>query len=102
DLPAPGRWRGHPGDPPALHGRRRDRTPGLTMGDLGIDLPAGHTLVLLAERPDPIRPCGRFNGSVWPTFMLQDAQADRHWHHFEEDFPAFQLVLLDAAGEIAA
>jgi GNAT superfamily N-acetyltransferase len=70
--------------------------------DLGIELPAGHTLVSLEERPDLIRPSGRFNGSVWPTFMLQDAQADSHWHHFDEDFPEFQLVLLDAAGEIAA
>jgi GNAT superfamily N-acetyltransferase len=34
--------------------------------------------------------------------MLQDAQADSHWHHFEEDFPEFQLVLLDADGAIAA
>ena len=56
----------------------------------------------LAERPDLIRPMSRFNGSVWPTFMLQDSQADSHWHHFDEDFPEFQLILLDSAGEIAA
>jgi GNAT superfamily N-acetyltransferase len=70
--------------------------------DLGIDLPEGHSLVSLAERPDLIRPMSRFNGSVWPTFMLQDSQADSHWHHFDEDFPEFQLILLDSAGEIAA
>ena len=72
------------------------------MVDLGIELPVGHTLVSLAERPDLIRPCSRFNGAVWPTFLLQDAQADSHWHHFEEDFPEFQLtVLLDAVGRDA-
>lgn len=72
------------------------------MVELGVALPEGHSLVSLAERPDLIRPCSRFNGSVWPTFMLQDAEADRYWHHFDEDFPAFQLALLDGAGEIAA
>lgn len=72
------------------------------MVDLGIDLPGGHTLVTLAERPDLIRPSHEFNGSVWPAFMLQDSQADAYWHHFDEDFPEFQLVLVDEAGEIAA
>lgn len=72
------------------------------MVDLGVALPEGHSLVSLAERPDLTRPSGHFNGSVWPTFMLQDPMADRYWHHFDEDFAEFQLVLLDAAGEIAA
>jgi hypothetical protein len=70
--------------------------------DLGVALPEDHLLVSLAERPDLIRPSGRFNGSVWPTFMLQDPMADQYWHHFDEDFPELQLVLLDADGEIAA
>jgi GNAT superfamily N-acetyltransferase len=70
--------------------------------DLGIALPEGHSLVSFAERPDLITPMNRFNGSVWPEFMLQDSEADKYWQHLEDDFPEYQLVLLDAAGEIAA
>lgn len=72
------------------------------MVDLGIELPVGYMFVSYVERPDLILPASRFNGSVWPEFMLHDEAADRYWHHFDEDFPEYQLVLLDAAGEIAA
>lgn len=34
--------------------------------------------------------------------MLQDEVPDRLWHHLGDDWPGFQLVLLDAAGEIVA
>ncbi len=43
-----------------------------------------------------------FNGSAWPEFMRQDPVADRLFHHLWDDFPAYQLVLLDPAGAIAA
>jgi GNAT superfamily N-acetyltransferase len=72
------------------------------MPDLGIELPAGHTLVSLVERPDLVVPAGRFNGSVWPEFMLQDAIVERYWHLLDEAWPEYQLVLLDGEGEIAA
>jgi GNAT superfamily N-acetyltransferase len=70
--------------------------------DLGIDLPEGHALVSYVERPDLISAAGRFNGSVWPVFMLQDSDADEHWHVLDEDLPEYQLVLLDGDGAIAA
>ena len=72
------------------------------MVNLGIELPAGHSLVSYAERPDLIDPAGRFNGAVWPEFMLQDSVADRHWHLLDTVFLDFQLVLLDGDGRIAA
>ena len=72
------------------------------MPDLGLELPPGHTLVSYAERRDLARPAGRFNGSVWPEFMLQDSAADKYWHLLDEVFLDFQLVLHDAAGEIVA
>ncbi|MEO8272969.1 MAG: GNAT family N-acetyltransferase [Chloroflexota bacterium] len=72
------------------------------MVDLGIELPAGHTLVSYEERPDLIRPAGKLNGSVWPEFMLQDETVHLYWHLLDEAWPSFQLVLLDAKGEIAA
>ncbi|MEO5704541.1 MAG: GNAT family N-acetyltransferase [Candidatus Limnocylindrales bacterium] len=72
------------------------------MPDLGIVIPAGHSLVSLAERPDLVRPAGQFNGSVWPEFMLQDPVVQRYWHLLDEAWSGFQLVLLDAVGAIAA
>jgi GNAT superfamily N-acetyltransferase len=70
--------------------------------DLGLELPPGHILASYAERPELVRPAANFNGSVWPEFMLQDAVADKHWHLLDEVFLDYQLVLLDADGEIAA
>lgn len=72
------------------------------MVDLGVTLPDGHTLVSYAERPDLVDPAGRFNGSVWPEFMLQDSVADKYWHLLDTVFLDDQLVLLDADGRIAA
>ena len=72
------------------------------MVDLGIELPAGHSLVSYEERPDLVRPAGQFNGSVWPEFMLQDEMVQRFWHLLDGAWPRFQLVLLDANGDIAA
>ena len=70
--------------------------------DLGLDLPAGTRLVSVAERPDLRDPLGDHNVGVWPAFMLEGDLANRHWHHLFEDFPEFQLALLDAAGTILA
>ncbi len=72
------------------------------MLNLGVELPADHTLVSYAERPDLIDRVGHFNGSVWPEFMLQDSEADRYWHLLDTVFLDFQLVLLDGDGRIAA
>jgi GNAT superfamily N-acetyltransferase len=72
------------------------------MVDLGIDLPVGHSLVSYAERPDLVDMAGEFNSAVWPEFMLHDETVQRYWHLLDGAWPAFQLVLLDPAGEIAA
>ena len=47
------------------------------MPDFGLDLPAGFSLVSYVERPDLVNAADTFNGSVWPEFMLQDAEAGR-------------------------
>jgi GNAT superfamily N-acetyltransferase len=70
--------------------------------DLDLDLPEGFSLVSYVERPDLIDVADRFNGSVWPEFMLQDAEADKYWHLLDTAFAEFQLVLLDRDGAIAA
>ena len=72
------------------------------MPDLGVDLPAGYTLVSYAERPDLVDAAGDFNGSAWPEFMLQDETVQRYWYLLREAWPDYQLVLLDAGGAIAA
>jgi GNAT superfamily N-acetyltransferase len=77
-------------------------TTGERLAALGLELPPDHVLVSLAERPDLIVPFSRHNGAAWPEFMLNNAVADRLWEHLDTDFAAFQLVLLDADGVIAA
>lgn len=64
------------------------------------DGPGALRLVTLAERPDLRDLLGDHNGAAWPEFMLQDPVADRLWHHLDEEFAAWQLVLLDAADRI--
>lgn len=72
------------------------------MPDLGLDLPAGSTLVSLAERPDLREALGDHNVSVWPAFMLESTIANAHWHHLAEDYADYQMALLDADGRILA
>jgi hypothetical protein len=67
-----------------------------------VALPAGTRLVTLAERSDLTVPMSRHNGAVWPRFMLQDPVADRLWHHLDEEFAAYQVLLLDEADAIVA
>src|SRR5436190_4700868 len=72
------------------------------MVDLGIELPAGHRLVSLAERPDLIPPTAEHNSAVWPEFMFHDETADRYFSRSWKDFPELQYVLLGPADEIIA
>lgn len=70
-----------------------DRSPG---GQLELRLTS------LAERPDLLDALDSHNGAAWPEFMLHFPVANRLWHHLEEDFAAWQLMLLDPDGGIAA
>ena len=60
----------------------------------------GLRLVTVAERPDLRDALGEHQGAAWPAFMLEDPVATRLWHHLDEDFAAWQFMLLDAAGGI--
>ena len=62
----------------------------------------GLRLVTLAERPDLRDALDDHNGAAWPEFMLHFPVAGRLWHHLEEDFAAWQLMLLDPDGRVAA
>jgi hypothetical protein len=70
--------------------------------DLGIDLPAAHRLVSLAERPDLASPVSDHNVAAWPDFMLEDEVANSLFNHAFRDFPQLQFVLLGPGDEIVA
>jgi GNAT superfamily N-acetyltransferase len=71
--------------------------------NVDLALPAGHRLVSLAEAPSMDEALGEHNGAVWPDFMLRiPCVAGRCWHHLDEDFAGWQVMLLDPAGRIAA
>jgi GNAT superfamily N-acetyltransferase len=50
-----------------------------------------------ADRPELGEACEEWYGSVWPEFMLHDAVCKRLWGHLDDDFPTFQLYLLDGS-----
>jgi len=72
----------------------REKMP--SLGSIG--LPAGHRLVRVSEAPEWWRPADRMCSAAWPEFMLHDPVADRCWGHLREDWPEFQLVLVDESG----
>ena len=77
-------------------------TLGERLAEHGLELPPGHELVSLADRPDLRYPLGDFNVAVWPEFMLHDPVANDLWGHLFEDFAAFQCGLFDGDGELVA
>lgn len=86
----------------AVGGERAEPTAQERLRANGLAVPDGHRIVSLDERPDLIDPSDRFNGSVWPAFMLESVVANGLFGRCFRDWPAFQFVLLDAAGSIVA
>ncbi len=72
----------------------------MTLGPLVV--PAGYRLVRVADEPELWRPANIMCSAAWPEFMLQDAVADGCWGRLFDDWPTFQLVLVDEAGNVAA
>jgi hypothetical protein len=68
----------------------------------GLTIPDGHTIVSLAERPDLISPSDYFNGSAWPSWMLESEIANGLFGRCFTDWPQYQFVLLDPAGAMVA
>ena len=61
-------------------------------------LPSGCRLIRIADEPEWWRLADEMCSAVWPEFMLHDPVADRCWHHLNEVWPEFQLVLLEERG----
>ena len=74
----------------------------MTVGLGSIVIPAGHRLVRIADEPALWGPADEMCGASWPEFMIHDPVANRYWDRLRDDWPAFQLVLADGAGEVAA
>jgi hypothetical protein len=72
------------------------------VGLESVVLPAGHRLVSVADEPALWRPADLMCSNSWPELMLQDPVAHRCWSRLHDDWPEYQLVLVDGAGEIAA
>lgn len=72
------------------------------MADLGLELPPGHTLVSLRERPDLIDSSDRHNGEGWPPFMLESEIAGRLFGRCFTDWPELQFVLVNPDDQIIA
>ena len=53
-------------------------------------------VVSLAERPDLDRPLGL--DRVWPEFLKHGDVTNLYWNRLYEEFPEFQLVLVDDEG----
>jgi GNAT superfamily N-acetyltransferase len=54
-------------------------------------------VISLAERPDLDRPLGL--DRVWPEFLKHGDVTNLYWNRLYEEFPEFQLVLVDDEGE---
>jgi GNAT superfamily N-acetyltransferase len=72
------------------------------MGLDSIAVPPGHRLVRVSEEPALWRPADAMCSAAWPEFMLHDPVAHRCWGRLRDNWPEFQLVLVDAAGDVAA
>jgi len=59
-----------------------------------------YRLVTVAERPDLEPQTGAITTEAWPEFMLNDPVANRLWGRLVQDFPAFQILLLDDAEQV--
>jgi hypothetical protein len=68
------------------------------MSLASIVVPAGCRLVRVSDEPALWRPANDMCSVAWPEFMQHDPVADRCWSHLRDDWPAFQLVLVDEGG----
>lgn len=65
-------------------------------------LPAGHRMVSLADRPELESALEAHNTAAWPEFMFHDPVPGRLWHLLHGPFAAFQRMILDPDGRIVA
>ncbi len=68
----------------------------------GLELPTGHTLTTLTERPELDPLVDAHHTGLWEPFMTESEVANRMFPRAHADWPDHQLVLLDPAGTVVA
>jgi hypothetical protein len=68
----------------------------------GLEVPAGYTVASYDERPDLDPAIDELMAATWPPFMNEDEVANRHFGRAYDDWPAFQTMLFDKTGRLAA
>ena len=68
----------------------------------GLEIPAGHTFVSYAERPDLEDAIDVHMTGIFQPFMNEDPIANQTFPVAYDSFPEFQLILLDASGGVVA
>jgi GNAT superfamily N-acetyltransferase len=68
----------------------------------GLRLPDGYGIATMAENPDTEQAVDAAMAAVWPEFMRHDPVAGSYFGRADRDWPDFQLVLTDAAGQFVA
>ncbi len=68
----------------------------------GLELPPGHSLTTLTERPDLDPAVDAHHAGMWEPFMVESEVANRMFPRAHADWPDHQLILLDAAGAVVA
>lgn len=84
------------------HATSLNRRCSVEMRLESIVVPRGHRLVRIADDAALWGPADRMCHTSWPEFMHHDPVAKRVWHRLRDDWSAFQLVLVDETGEVAA
>lgn len=58
-----------------------------------------YRIVPLSERPSLEPDFYKQKRRIWEPFMMEDIYANKYWHHLEDDFPEWQLYLVDEQEE---
>jgi hypothetical protein len=68
----------------------------------GLELPPGHWLTTLTERPDLDEAVDAHHAGLWEPFMTESEVANRMFPRAHADWPDHQLVLIDASDAVVA
>src|SRR3954447_25581523 len=83
----------------------RSAVPGTVDARLranGLQLPPGHRLTTLTERPELEAQVDAHHAGLWEPFMTESEVANRMFPRAHHDWPDHQLVLVDATDAVVA
>jgi hypothetical protein len=83
-------------------GRPGPGTVEALLREHGLELPAGHAMSTLTERPELEPAVDAHHAGLWAPFMTESEVANRMFPRAHADWPDHQLILLDATGAVVA